>query len=143
MAKLLKPDFEYSKAIGQRKMIFDELTGSVFDKQVKYDMSTYLPDLLTRQDKMSMAHSIENRVPFLDNEVVDHSFSIPAEYFNSLKVVIPFVMFVRLVSFLLSKTYAGIVRYTGSRDAQRIFVAISAGTLFFSVFNVTIKYFDS
>ena len=80
MAKSLKPDFEYSNAIGQRKMVFDELTGSVFDKQVKYDMSTYLPDLLTRQDKMSMAHSIENRVPFLDNEVVDHSFTIPAEY---------------------------------------------------------------
>ena len=80
MAKSLKPDFEYSKAIGQRKMIFDELTGSIFDKQVKYDIATYLPDLLTRQDKMSMAHSIENRVPFLDNEVVDHSFTIPAEY---------------------------------------------------------------
>ena len=29
---------------------------------------------------MSMAHSIENRVPFLDNDVVDHSFTIPAEY---------------------------------------------------------------
>ena len=56
------------------------MTGPVFDKQVKYDMATYLPDLLTRQDKMSMAHSIENRVPFLDNEVVDHSFTISQNY---------------------------------------------------------------
>jgi asparagine synthase (glutamine-hydrolysing) len=29
---------------------------------------------------MSMAHSIENRVPFLDNDVVDHSFTIPTDY---------------------------------------------------------------
>ena len=43
-------------------------------------MLTYLPDLLIRQDKMSMAHSIENRVPFLDNEVVRNSFTIPENY---------------------------------------------------------------
>jgi asparagine synthase (glutamine-hydrolysing) len=29
-----------------------------------------------RQDKMSMAHSIENRVPFLDNEMVSTSLNI-------------------------------------------------------------------
>jgi asparagine synthase (glutamine-hydrolysing) len=80
MAKTLKPDFSYSEAIAQRKAVFNQLTGSLFDRQVKYDFATYLPDLLTRQDKMSMAHSIENRVPFLDNEVVDHSFTIPHQY---------------------------------------------------------------
>lgn len=80
MASSLKQDFIYERANGQRKMVFDNLTGSAFDKQVKYDMATYLPDLLTRQDKMSMAHSIENRVPFLDNDVVDHSFTIPTDY---------------------------------------------------------------
>ena len=30
-----------------------------------------------RQDKMSMAHSIENRVPFLDNEMVEASLRAP------------------------------------------------------------------
>ena len=80
MAKSLKPDFKYFNAIEQRKAVYDKLTGSAFDKQVKYDMSTYLPDLLTRQDKISMAHSIENRVPFIDNNVVDHSFTIPVDY---------------------------------------------------------------
>ena len=80
MAKSLKPDFSYDRAVAQRRKIYDALTGSPFDKQVKYDLSTYLPDLLTRQDKMSMAHSIENRVPFLDNEVVDHAFTIPVNF---------------------------------------------------------------
>lgn len=32
-----------------------------------------------RQDKMSMAHSIENRVPFLDNEMVTTSLNIPGD----------------------------------------------------------------
>ena len=80
MATSLKPDFNYEQATQHRRKIFNGLTGSVFDKQVKYDIATYLPDLLTRQDKMSMAHSIENRVPFLDNEVVAHSFKIPEDY---------------------------------------------------------------
>lgn len=52
-------------------------TGSDFDKQIKYELNYYLPDLLLRQDKMSMANSIENRVPFLDNRIVDFAFSIP------------------------------------------------------------------
>jgi asparagine synthase (glutamine-hydrolysing) len=80
MATALKSDFNYEKATAKRRTIYNKLTGSNFDKQVKYDMSTYLPDLLIRQDKMSMAHSIENRVPFLDNDVVEKSFNIPEKY---------------------------------------------------------------
>lgn len=87
MAQSLKKDFDYDNAIQKRQQIYNSLTGSVFDKQVKYDISTYLPDLLTRQDKMSMAHSIENRVPFLDNEVVAHSFNIPENYLIKRKAV--------------------------------------------------------
>ncbi|MBL7873741.1 MAG: asparagine synthase (glutamine-hydrolyzing) [Cyclobacteriaceae bacterium] len=79
-ARLLKPDFKLDRAIDQRKEIFKNLSGSTFDKQVKYEMKTYLPDLLLRQDKMSMAHSIENRVPFLDNELVRDSFSVASQH---------------------------------------------------------------
>jgi asparagine synthase (glutamine-hydrolysing) len=63
-----------------RREIFAGLSGDRFDKQVKYELKTYLPDLLMRQDKMSMAHSIENRVPFLDHALVDASFNIPSAY---------------------------------------------------------------
>ncbi len=45
-----------------------------------YDLKTYLPALLVRQDKMSMAASIENRVPFLDNGVVDYAMALPPHY---------------------------------------------------------------
>jgi asparagine synthase (glutamine-hydrolysing) len=79
MAKKLKPDFDLNKAIQPRLDLYNKLEGSVFDKQVKYEMETYIPDLLIRQDKMSMAHSIENRVPFLDNKVVEKSFEYPED----------------------------------------------------------------
>ncbi|MBL0356323.1 MAG: asparagine synthase (glutamine-hydrolyzing) [Chitinophagaceae bacterium] len=79
-AKQLKTDFSFDKAVASRKEIYHSLSGSVFDKQVKYEIKTYLPDLLIRQDKMSMAHSIENRVPFLDNDLVKQSFTIPQEH---------------------------------------------------------------
>ncbi|HMF28759.1 MAG TPA: asparagine synthase C-terminal domain-containing protein, partial [Candidatus Cybelea sp.] len=40
---------------------------------------TYLPeDVLTKVDRMSMAHSIESRVPLLDNEVIEFAAALPA-----------------------------------------------------------------
>jgi len=80
MAKELRKGFRKERAIGDRKSLYQSLSGSLFDRQVKYEMNSYLPDLLIRQDKMSMAHSIENRVPFLDNQVVENSFIIPEKY---------------------------------------------------------------
>jgi asparagine synthase (glutamine-hydrolysing) len=76
----LKPDFKVGNAMNQRLSLYNSLTGSVFDKQVKYEMKTYLPDILIRQDKMSMANSIESRVPFLDNNVVEGAFSLPRNH---------------------------------------------------------------
>ena len=80
MAGRLRPGFDYRKASEGRFSLYRSLNGSLFDRQVKYELNSYLPDLLIRQDKMSMAHSIENRVPFLDNEVVANSFSIPERF---------------------------------------------------------------
>ncbi len=35
-------------------------------------------DYLWTEDRMSMSHSVEERVPFLDRDLVDFAFSIPA-----------------------------------------------------------------
>lgn len=43
------------------------------------DLSLYLPHLLNRQDKNTMQHSIETRVPFLDPDVVALSLNLPLE----------------------------------------------------------------
>lgn len=43
------------------------------------DLSLYLPHLLNRQDKNTMQHSVETRVPFLDPDVVALSLNLPLE----------------------------------------------------------------
>ena len=41
------------------------------------EAKTFLPGLLSVEDKLSMAHGLETRVPFLDNELVDFALKIP------------------------------------------------------------------
>lgn len=50
---------------------------SSFARTGWYDLRTYLPPLLLRQDKMGMASGLENRVPFLDHEVVRAGLALP------------------------------------------------------------------
>ncbi|MFS2013650.1 asparagine synthase (glutamine-hydrolyzing) [Azospirillum sp. CT11-132] len=42
------------------------------------EAKTFLHGLLTVEDKLSMAHSLETRVPFLDNDLVDFAMALPA-----------------------------------------------------------------
>jgi len=48
-------------------------------QMMRFDAETYLPeDVLTKVDRMSMAHSIESRVPLLDNDVIAFASALPA-----------------------------------------------------------------
>lgn len=78
-------DTDFGQCIDKRRMMFEQFSGDNFDRHIKYEMSTYLPDLLLKQDKMAMAHSIENRVPFLDYEFTEAAFTIPEKYFICFK----------------------------------------------------------
>ena len=54
------------------------------------------------------------------------------------RFVYPFstLLLVRASTFLILKTYAGIIRYTSTKDAQRIFVSITTGSVVFVVVNL-------
>ncbi len=50
---------------------------SLLDRLLYTDTKTYLHELLMKQDQMSMASSIESRVPFLDHKLVEFSARLP------------------------------------------------------------------
>jgi asparagine synthase (glutamine-hydrolysing) len=50
-----------------------------FDKMTHFDFKCLLPALLQVEDRMSMAHGIESRVPFLDHPLVEFVATIPAD----------------------------------------------------------------
>jgi asparagine synthase (glutamine-hydrolysing) len=50
---------------------------TLLDRLLYADMKTYLVELLMKQDQMSMAASIESRVPFLDHELVEFAARLP------------------------------------------------------------------
>lgn len=51
---------------------------SYFDSMTHFDFKTLLPALLHVEDRMSMAHGIESRVPFLDQEIVEFAATVPS-----------------------------------------------------------------
>ena len=54
-----------------------------------FECKTFLHGLLVVEDKLSMAHSLETRVPFLDNDLVDFAMKVPVHRkLNNLNEVI-------------------------------------------------------
>jgi asparagine synthase (glutamine-hydrolysing) len=54
--------------------------GDVLDRMLYTDQKAYLVELLRKQDTMSMAASIESRVPFLDHKIVEFAAQVPAKF---------------------------------------------------------------
>lgn len=55
--------------------------GSLFSSLQLSQQITSLPQLLRFEDRNSMAHSIESRVPYLNTQLVDYVANLPAKYF--------------------------------------------------------------
>ena len=49
------------------------------EAMLRFDQATYMEELLAKQDQMSMAASIESRVPFLDHHLVDWAAQLPPD----------------------------------------------------------------
>ncbi|WP_419797113.1 MAG: asparagine synthase (glutamine-hydrolyzing) [Terasakiella sp.] len=50
-----------------------------FDSMTHFDFKCLLPALLHVEDRMSMAHGLESRVPFLDHPLIEFAASVPAD----------------------------------------------------------------
>lgn len=62
--------------------------------------------------------------------------SIPPEDLKNLPYDYAIVLLIRAISFFISKTYKGVVRYTGAKDATRIFVIVLLGSFILYLINI-------
>ena len=63
----------------QNRLIENADAEEILDKLLYADTKTYLHELLMKQDQMSMAASIESRVPFLDHKLVEFTAKMPTK----------------------------------------------------------------
>lgn len=85
----IRPDARWAHVLEQRRVIFSEGRSDHVSNCLKYEMQTYLVDLLLRQDKMTMAHAVENRVPFLDRHLVAMARRLPLESLLRRDIALP------------------------------------------------------
>jgi len=76
----LKKSLNGSDALAEWEIHFQGIEGGNFlERALCVDLQAYLPnDILCLTDRMSMYHSLEVRVPFLDHEFVEFALSIPS-----------------------------------------------------------------
>jgi asparagine synthase (glutamine-hydrolysing) len=60
--------------------LYEQAQGGPLERASFVDLQTYLVELLMKQDQMSMAASIESRVPFLDHTFVERVVALPTRH---------------------------------------------------------------
>ena len=72
----VEPGVAYSNSLA----FWENSSGDLLSRMLYTDIKTYLVELLMKQDRMSMATSVESRVPFLDHVLVEFAAQIPPRY---------------------------------------------------------------
>jgi asparagine synthase (glutamine-hydrolysing) len=71
---------DYSPRDSYLRPMLEAPTSDPLDRCLYHDLRVYLPHLLAMEDRMSMAVSLESRVPLLDHRVVDLTARIPSAF---------------------------------------------------------------
>lgn len=84
MREGFRPELLAEMDLERPRAVFDEAMAPAsdlppLDQVLFFESKTYLHGLLIVEDKLNMAHSLESRVPFLDNDLVDYCLTVPAE----------------------------------------------------------------
>lgn len=80
---ILRPKYKAGPSVRDiTAPIYERAQGlSELEKKQYLDLNLWLPgDILLKADKMSMAHSLELRVPYLDRDIMAQAQSLPAHY---------------------------------------------------------------
>jgi asparagine synthase (glutamine-hydrolysing) len=77
LEKALLPEWKFSISNFSPKNVFRRIGTNDFETLSERYFEFYLNGLLVVEDKISMAHSLESRTPFLDNDLLDLSLIIP------------------------------------------------------------------
>lgn len=77
-----RPNFDVFRGVidGARNLRRDGSHESLVNTSLYFELKTFLHGLLVVEDKVSMAHGLETRVPFLDNDLVDFAQQLPVRY---------------------------------------------------------------
>lgn len=79
VAQLTGQRHHYDRAMDLRRAMFPT-EGDLLARCRAYELETFLVGLLNRQDKMTMRHSLENRVPLLDHDLVELVSGMPDDF---------------------------------------------------------------
>jgi asparagine synthase (glutamine-hydrolysing) len=78
-AALARRRQSYAAPYADREALLDGAPGDLVQRLLYADTMTYLPlDILTKVDRMTMAHSLEARPPLLDHTLVERVFALPS-----------------------------------------------------------------
>lgn len=72
--------FDRYRALYQDYRGGDEGPMPFLNRSLYFDLTTYLKGLFTLEDRIGMAQSMEIRVPFLDNDLVDYALRLPRTF---------------------------------------------------------------
>ncbi len=96
-------------------------------------------DLLICAFSLTLAFCLRFDILTYNFKIIDLT-RMPPEDLKNLPLDFGIILSIRLVSFLISKTYKGVIRYTGSRDSMRILLVVLTGSIALFLINLVTHF---